>query len=87
MATVVNIVVGSLAWVEDDMAWIDEKVVHVSGEEIKIICTNEKLECDSQGRCCQIDCNEVDMNEATFIGEVIFILLRGSHFKQLLLEK
>ncbi|KAJ8626689.1 hypothetical protein MRB53_019996 [Persea americana] len=41
-ATVVNIVVGSLAWVEDDMAWIDEKVVHVSGEEIKIICTNEK---------------------------------------------
>ncbi|KAJ8635377.1 hypothetical protein MRB53_009644 [Persea americana] len=43
MATVVNIVVGSLAWVEDDMAWIDEKVVHVSGEEIKIICTNEKV--------------------------------------------
>ena len=42
-ATVVNIVVGSLAWVEDDMAWIDEKVVHVSGEEIKIICTNEKV--------------------------------------------
>ncbi|KAJ8626696.1 hypothetical protein MRB53_020003 [Persea americana] len=41
-ATVVNIVVGSLAWVEDDMAWTDEKVVHVSGEEIKIICTNEK---------------------------------------------
>ncbi|KAJ8615409.1 hypothetical protein MRB53_034781 [Persea americana] len=77
MATVVNIVVGSLASVEDDMAWIDEKVVHVSGEEIKIICTNEKLECDSQGRCCQIDCNEVDMNEETFIGEVIVILLRG----------
>eukprot|EP00268_Persea_americana_P048231 TRINITY_DN5076_c0_g2_i1.p1 TRINITY_DN5076_c0_g2~~TRINITY_DN5076_c0_g2_i1.p1 ORF type:complete len:154 (+),score=28.88 TRINITY_DN5076_c0_g2_i1:69-464(+) len=41
-ATVVNLVVGSLVWVEDDMAWIDEKVVHVSGEEIKIICTNEK---------------------------------------------
>ncbi|XXG85125.1 hypothetical protein AAC387_Pa11g0272 [Persea americana] len=24
---------------------------------------------DSQGRCCVIDCNEVDMNEATLIGE------------------
>lgn len=44
-AAVVNIVVGSLVWVEDDIAWIDGKVVQVNGEEIKIICTNEKKVC------------------------------------------
>ncbi|XXG90609.1 hypothetical protein AAC387_Pa12g2336 [Persea americana] len=43
MAAAVNIAVGSVVWVEDpDMAWIDGKVVQVNGEEIKIICTNEK---------------------------------------------
>ena len=45
-AAAVNIAVGSVVWVEDpDMAWIDGKVVQVNGEEIKIICTNEKTVC------------------------------------------
>lgn len=43
MSASANIVVGSLAWVEDaEVAWIDGEVVEVNGEEIKINCTSGK---------------------------------------------
>lgn len=42
-AAAVNLVVGSLVWVEDpDEAWLDGEVVEVNGEEIKVLCTSGK---------------------------------------------
>ncbi|XP_008438435.1 myosin-6 isoform X1 [Cucumis melo] len=41
MASQVNLVVGSLVWIEDpEVAWLDGEVLEVNGQDIKVLCTS-----------------------------------------------